>query len=89
MHQVGLMAAIFQSSTGTLAHLGDDYDNTAKRSFDGFLAVSKAWLESSDEQQLDIAQAGIQHIEIQNWSSLRETIDMAAIMATMKKAYFT
>ena len=87
-HQVGLMADIFQYSTGTLAHLGDDHDNTAKRAFDGFLAVSEAWQESY-RQQSDVTHAGIENIEIQNWSSLRETIDMAAIKAIMQKAYFT
>jgi hypothetical protein len=88
-HQVGLMADIFQSSRRTLAHLGDNDDDTAERAFDGLATVCDAWLESArDKQMPDGTYGRIEDRKIQDWSSLRETIDLLAIKAIMAKPYF-
>jgi hypothetical protein len=88
-HQVSLMADIFQRSCRTLAHLGDDDENTARRAFDGLFAIAKAWLESYyGKKEADNKHSKIADLEIQNWSSLRETIDLMAIKAIMEKPYF-
>jgi hypothetical protein len=88
-HQVSLMADIFQKSCRTLAHLGDDDENTARRAFDGLFAIAKAWLESYyGKKESDNKYSKIADLEIQNWSSLRETIDLMAIKAIMEKPYF-
>lgn len=88
-HQVGLMADIFQNSCGTLAHLGDGDGNTAKRAFEDLTKVAEAWLESlNGEREPDGTYGKIPDRELQNWSSLRESIDFVAIQAIMKKPYF-
>ena len=91
-HQVGLMADIFQNSMGTLAHLGDDDGDTAERAFHGFKVIYKAWIDAVDAEQaaegFTEKIGSIEDIEIQNWSSLRETIDLVAMRDVLLKPYF-
>lgn len=90
-HQVGLMADVFQNSRCTLAHLGDDDGNIAKRAFEGFNLVYKAWIKSSGGKHESDGIFGpfrIEDCEIQNWGSLRRTIDLVAMKAILSKPYF-
>jgi hypothetical protein len=87
-HQVGLVVAIFQRSRCTIAHLGEDHDNTAKRAFDGFSAIYEAWLDSHehDDGVTDLT-FDIDPLRYSPW--IPETIDWVAIEAIMRKPYFT
>lgn len=91
-HQVGLMADIFQSSCETLAHLGDDVDNTAERGFWGLQVVCNAWIESKTSnygERVPKGQYGHDTSrEIRHWSSLRKRIDLAAIKTIISRPYF-
>jgi len=82
-HQVGLMADIFQNSRQTLAYLGDVDEVTAQRATIGFLVISTAWLNSEGTH------AQVEDRKIENWSALRQTIDLEAIKAIIMKPYFT
>jgi hypothetical protein len=85
-HQVGLLADIFGRSWRTLAFLGDDNDNTARRAFQDFGRVYDA-MKFCANGVIDLAT--VFNIEIDDWSSLREELDMTAIEAILAKPYFT
>jgi hypothetical protein len=88
-HQVGLIADIFQNSQRTIAHLGDDDDNAAERGFWGLRVISNAWLKTNYPEVIQDANCwAFEHSDIDNWSSLRETIDFVAVKAIMTKPYF-
>jgi hypothetical protein len=87
--QVAMMADIFHNSSMTLAHLGDDDGNMVERAFNGCVVICRSWMESNKGKQMpDGIRMPIEKYEIQNWSSLRETIDLVAIKAIMLKPYF-
>lgn len=91
-HQVALMADIFQNSSETLAHLGDDVDNTAERGFWGLQVVCNAWIESKTSNYGEQSPEGrhrlIEDREIRHWSYLRKRIDLVAIKAIISMPYF-
>jgi hypothetical protein len=82
-HQVGLIADIFQNSRQTLAYLGDVDEVTAKHASIGFVVISTALLNSEGTY------AQVENRKIENWSSLRQMIDLEAIKAIILNPYFT
>lgn len=84
-HQVGLMAEIFKNSLWTLAHLGDDDDNTAERAFYGLSVIYKTLQRVAMEKSVSNGET----VDIENWCSLRAKVDLVAIKDIMMKPYFT
>jgi hypothetical protein len=83
-HQVAMMADIFQSSSRTLAHLGDDDDdnNDTKRAF-GDLAMIYDMLQVED------AFINILHnIDPELGYTLRNKVDLEAIGTIIGRPYF-
>lgn len=83
-HQVGMMADVFQSSSRTLAHLGDDDDdnNDTKRAFDDLAMIY-------DMLQVEDAFINILvKIDPELGYSLRNKIDLEAIGTIIGRPYF-
>lgn len=88
-HQVGLIADIFQNSQRTLSHLGDDDDNTARRAFWGLCVISDAWVKTNYRKIIqEVDRQTFESRDIDNWSSLREKVDLVAIKAIITNPYF-